>query len=79
MISTLSDFSEQSDKVGKEFPCPLEQCKCGFKWERDLRRHIRQKHPAEVSTYEKVLNHLIEEKRPKTVLFNDRFSATWRL
>jgi hypothetical protein len=34
----------KSQKAGKDFPCPVVWCKCGFLWERDLRRHVRVKH-----------------------------------
>src|SRR4051812_1102867 len=36
----------QSEREGKDFPCPANGCKCGYSWQLDLRRHYKTKHLA---------------------------------
>lgn len=35
----------RSDKTNKPFKCPQSDCSSGYLWMRDLKRHIKTKHP----------------------------------
>jgi hypothetical protein len=64
----------KSTKDGKTYPCPVESCRCGFKWERDLRRHIKGKHMPQKS----------DSRAPKAwarrpVEFNDLNMCRWKI
>lgn len=69
---TLADLisKPRSSKLNKEFPCPSEDCVCGYQRRREWLRHLRQKH---LDLY------LIHCKRPMLGKVNDQHEISKRL